>query len=321
MGPGLDPQARELLERLARTPAPAPDSLSAADARRSYREGRLALAPSPVAVEEARDLSFPGPGGAVKARYYRPAVEKSGEALPVVVYFHGGGWVCGDLDTHDSVCRGIAVHGRCAVVAVDYRMGPEQKFPSAVEDAIAAVTWVSASARSLMVDASRLVVAGESAGGNLAAVASIALRESGPPIAMQVLVYPLVDQAADTESLSRFASGYGLTRELLRWYQKQYLGDGGDYTDWRASPLRASDHSRLPPAYVLTCGFDPLVDEGKAYADRLKQAGVSVIHECFEGMIHGFLPMGGALAAARHAHYRIGQMVRTQFGTLPRLRP
>ncbi|HKW36515.1 MAG TPA: alpha/beta hydrolase, partial [Burkholderiales bacterium] len=296
-------------------------SLSAAEARRAYREGRLALAPPAVAVAEARDFAFSGPGGDVKARCYRPQGEKPGEPLPVVVYFHGGGWVCGDLDTHDSVCRGIAVHGRCAVVAVDYRKGPEQKFPAAVDDAIAAVKWVSGNAASLGADASQLAVAGESAGGNLAAVASIALRESGPAIAMQVLVYPVVDQTADTESLRRFATGYSLTRELLRWYQKQYLRDVRDYADWRASPLLASDHSRLPDAYVVTAGFDPLRDEGKAYADRLRGAGVPVVYECFEGMIHGFLPMGGALAAARHAHYRIGQMLRTRFGTLPRLRP
>jgi len=319
--PQLDPQARALLERFAGSPAVDLDSLSAAEARRSYREGRLALAPPPSAVEEARDISLPGPGGEVRARCYRPPGEKPGEALPVVVYFHGGGWTCGDLDTHDSVCRGIAVHGRCTVVAVDYRLGPEHKFPAAAEDAIAAVKWVSANAGSLRVDASRLAVAGESAGGNLAAVAAIALRDSGPPIAMQVLVYPVVDQASDTDSLRRFARGYSLTAELLRWYQNQYLRDDGDRADWRASPLLARDHSRLPPAYIVTAGFDPLRDEGKAYADRLEQAGVSVVYECFEGMIHGFLPMGGALAAARHAHYRIGQMLRTRFGTFAGVRP
>jgi acetyl esterase/lipase len=317
----LDPQARELLEQLARTRAPALDSLSVAEARRSYREGRLALAPPPVAMEEVRDFHFPGDSGEIGARYYRPAGEKPGGRLPVAVYFHGGGWTCGDLDTHDSVCRGIAAHGRCAVVAVDYRMGPEHKFPAAVEDALAAVRWVSANAGSLVVDASKLVVAGESAGGNLAAVAALALRDSGPAIAMQVMVYPVVDQAADTQSLKRFASGYSLTLELLRWYQKQYLRDERDRADWRASPLLAADHSLLPPAYILTAGYDPLVDEGEAYANRLRQAGVPVVYECFEGMIHGFLPLGGALAAARHAHYRIGQMVRTQFGALPRLRP
>jgi acetyl esterase len=319
--PTLDPQARALLERAANSPAPPLNSLPVGEARRSYREGRLALAPPPAAIEEARDFAFPGGAGDIKARYYRPLGEKPGEALPGVVYFHGGGWTCGDLDTHDSVCRGIAVHGRCAVVAVDYRMGPEHRFPAAVEDAIAAVRWVSENARSLAIDPSRLALAGESAGGNLAAVAAIAFRDSGPAIAKQILVYPVVDQAADTDSLRRFARGYSLTRELLRWYQAQYLRDERDRADWRASPLLARDLSRLPSAYVVTAGFDPLLDEGRAYADRLRQAGVPVVYECFEGMIHGFLPMGGALAAARHAHYRIGQMLRTRFGTFPGIRP
>jgi acetyl esterase len=314
----LDPQARALLERPS---GPALNSLSVAEARRLYRETRLRLAPPPIAMAEARDFFFAGAAGEIKARYYRPLGEKPGDALPAVVYFHGGGWTCGDLDTHDSVCRGVAAHGRCAVVAVDYRMGPEHKFPAAVEDAIAAVRWVSVNAESFGVDPGRLVVAGESAGGNLAAVVAIALRDSGPALAMQVLAYPVTDQASDTESLKRFASGYSLTLELLRWYQGQYLRDDHDRADWRASPLRASDHSRLPHAYILTAGFDPLLDEGKAYADRLVHAGVSVVYECFEGQIHGFLPMGGAIAAAGHAHYRIGQMLRTRFGTLPSVRP
>ena len=317
----LDPQASAVLEQAARSAAPPLDSLSVADARRLYRESRLALAPPPVAMEETRDLLIPGAARGIKARYYRPPGEKPGEPLPAAVYFHGGGWTCGDLDTHDSVCRGIAAQGRCAVVAVDYRMGPEHKFPAAVEDAIAAVRWVSANAESLRVDAARLVVAGESAGGNLAAVVAIAARDSGPALAMQVLVYPVVDQASDTQSLKRFARGYSLTLELLRWYQANYLRDERDRDDWRASPLRAADHSRLPPAYVVTAGFDPLLDEGKAYADRLAQSGVSVVYECFEGQIHGFVPMGGVIAAARHAHYRIGQMLRMRFGTFAGVRP
>jgi acetyl esterase/lipase len=314
----LDPQARAVLER---PPGPALDSLSVAEARQRYREMRLALAPPPVAMAQTRDFSFPGAAGDIKARYYRPLGQETGGLLPGAVYFHGGGWTCGDLDTHDSVCRGIAHHGCCVVVAVDYRMGPEHKFPAAVEDAIAAVKWVGANSNLLAIDASRLAVAGESAGGNLAAVAAIALRESGPAIAMQVLAYPVVDQASDTDSMKRFAHGYSLTLELLRWYQGNYLRDENDRADWRASPLRARDHSRLPHAYVLTAGFDPLLDEGKAYADRLARAGVSVVYECFEGEIHGFLPMGGAIAAAGHAHYRIGQMLRTRFGTFPSVRP
>jgi len=180
---------------------------------------------------------------------------------------------------------------------------------------------MSANAGPFGIDPARLVVAGESAGGNLAAVAALALRESGPRLAMQVLVYPVTDQAADTDSLRRFAQGYSLTRELLRWYQGNYLRGEPDRADWRASPSRAKDHSRLPPAYIITAGFDPLLDEGKAYAERLAQAGVPVTYECFEGQIHGFLPMAGAIAAAHHAHYRIGQMLRMHFGTFSIARP
>ncbi len=320
-GPKLDPQARALIERIAAAGAAPPHTLPAPEARRAYRESRLALAPPPVAVQETRDFSIAGPGGAIGARYYRPLVTKHGEALPAVVYFHGGGWTCGDLDTHDSVCRGIAAHSFCAVVAVDYRMGPEHRFPAAVEDALAALQWMAANASAFGVDPARLVVAGESAGGNLAAVAAIALRDSALRLAMQVLVYPVTDQAADTDSLRRFAQGYLLTRELLRWYQGNYLRDERDRADWRASPLRAKDHSRLPPAYIVTAGFDPLLDEGKAYAEHLARAGVQVTYECFEGQIHGFLPMAGAIAAAHHAHYRIGQMLRMRFGTFSVARP
>jgi acetyl esterase len=317
----LDPQARAVLESSARSAAPALNSLDVAEARRLYRESRLRLAPPPVAVAETRDFSFPGPGGAVGARTYRPLGEKAGAALPAVVYFHGGGWVCGDLDTHDSVCRGIAAHSGCAVVAIDYRMGPEHKFPAAVEDAVAAVQWMAANAGAFGIDPARLAVAGESAGGNLAAVAAIALRDSPLRLAMQVLVYPVTDQAADTDSLRRFAQGYLLTLESLRWYRRNYLRDERDYADWRASPLRARDHSRLPPAYIVTAGFDPLLDEGEAYADALTRAGVAVTYECLEGQIHGFLPMAGAIAAAHHVHYRIGQMLRMRFGTFSGVRP
>jgi len=317
----LDPQARALIERASRSAGPALSSVGVDEARRLYRESRLAFAPPPVAVQETRDFSIAGRGGAIGARYYRPLGTKPGEAPPAVVYFHGGGWTCGDLDTHDSVCRGIAAHGYSAVVAVDYRLGPEHKFPAAVEDAVTALQWVAANASSLGVDAARIVGAGESAGGNLAAVAALALRDPGPRLAMQVLVYPVTDQAADTDSLRRFAQGYSLTRELLQWYQRNYLRDERDRSDWRASPLRAKDHSRLPPAYVITAGFDPLLDEGKAYAERLAQAGVDVTYECFEGQIHGFLPMAGAIAAAHHAHYRIGQMLRMRFGTFSIARP
>jgi acetyl esterase len=316
----LDPQARALLERIAAAGAPPLYTLPAPEARRAYRESRAALAAAPASVEEVRELSIPGPAGALRARLYRP---RSGErSLPGVVYFHGGGFIYGDIDTHDVVCRGIAQGTPCAVVSVDYRLAPENKFPAAVEDAFAATAWVAANCTALGIDPARLAVAGDSAGGNLAAVTALTARDRGAPaLAMQVLVYPTTDLAAESESVSRFGEGYLLTRESMRWVKRSYLRDERDAADWRASPLRARDLSGLPAAYIVTAGFDPLRDEGRAYAERLAQAGVSVTHESLEGQVHGFLVMGGALAAAGHAIQRIGQIMRMHFGIAPRIRP
>jgi len=318
--PRLDPQARALIERFAAAGAPPLYTLTAPEARRAYRESRAALAAAPVHVDEIRELSVPGPAAALRGRLYRPRAAEN--ALPGMVYFHGGGFIYGDIDTHDVVCRGIAQCAHCAVVSVDYRLAPEHRFPAAVEDAFAATAWVAANAAALGIDPARLAVAGDSAGGNLAAVVAITARErSAPALAMQVLVYPTTDFAAETDSISRFAAGYLLTRESIRWVKRTYLRDEHDALDWRASPFRADDFSRLPAAYIITAGFDPLRDEGRAYAERLAQAGVAVTHECFEGQVHGFLVMGGAIAAAGHAIQRIGQTLRMQFGTTPRLRP
>jgi len=315
----LDPQARALIERFAVAGAPPLFTLTAPEARRAYRESRAALAAAPVHVDEIRELSVPGPA-ALRARLYRPRAAEN--ALPGMVYFHGGGFIYGDIDTHDVVCRGIAQCAHCAVVSVDYRLAPEHRFPAAVEDAFAATAWVAANAAALGIDPARLAVAGDSAGGNLAAVTALTARERGAPaLAMQVLVYPTTDFAAETDSISRFAEGYLLTRESIRWVKRTYLHEERDAFDWRASPLRAQDFSKLPAAYIITAGFDPLRDEGRAYAERLAQAGVAVTHECFEGQVHGFLVMGGVIAAAGHAIQRIGQTLRMQFGTTPRLRP
>jgi len=316
----LDPQARALIERAAASGAPPLHELGAPEARRAYRESRAALAAAPLPLEEIRELSIPGPAAPMRARLYRPRAAAT--PLPGMAYFHGGGFVYGDLDTHDGVCRGIAHSASCAVVSVDYRLAPEHRFPAAVEDAVAATRWISANASALGMDAERLVVAGDSAGGNLAAVVALAAREAGgPKIAMQVLVYPVTDFAAESESVARFREGYLLTRASLRWVKRTYLRDDRDAQDWRASPLRSRDFSGLPPAYVITAGFDPLRDEGRAYAERLMQAGTPATLECFEGQVHGFLVMGGAIAAAGHAIQRIGQMLRMRFGTQPRVRP
>jgi acetyl esterase len=316
----LDPQARAVIERLAASGAPPLHTLAPEEARRAYRVSRAALAAAPARVEEIREVSIPGPAGPLRARLYRPA--GAGSSPAGLVYFHGGGFIYGDLDTHDVVCRGIAQGTPCAVVSVDYRLAPEHRFPAAVEDAFAATAWIAANGAVLGIDPARLVVAGDSAGGNLAAVTALMARDAGgPALSMQVLVYPTTDFAEENESIARFAEGYLLTRESIRWVKRSYLRDDHDAVDWRASPLRAGDFSRLPAAYIITAGFDPLRDEGRAYAERLAKAGTAVTHECFEGQVHGFLLMGADVAAAGHAIQRIGQMLRMHFGIAPRLRP
>jgi acetyl esterase len=316
----LDPQARAVTERLGASGAPPLHTLAPDEARRAYRASRAALAATPARVEEIREVSIPGPAGPLRARLYRPA--GAGSSPAGLVYFHGGGFIYGDLDTHDVVCRGIAQGTPCAVVSVDYRLAPEHRFPAAVEDAFAATAWIAANGAGLGIDPHKLVVAGDSAGGNLAAVTALMARDAGgPALSMQVLVYPTTDLAEEAESIARFAEGYLLTRESIRWVKRSYLRDERDALDWRASPLRARDLSKLPAAYIITAGFDPLRDEGGAYAERLAQAGTPVTHECFEGQVHGFLLMGAAIAAAGHAIQRIGQMLRMHFGIAPRLRP
>jgi len=310
----LDPQARAVLERVARANLPPYPQLGAAGARQLYRETRGALAATPPEVESAEDLHLPGPACDIRVRLYRPRGAADAGPLPVLVYFHGGGWTIGDLDTHDVVCRVLADLARCAVASVDYRLAPEHKFPAAVEDATAATRWVASEAARLGIDARRIAVGGDSAGGNLATVVALIARDGGGPrLAMQTLIYPATDMAADTPSHLRYGEGHLLTRDAILWFRGNYLRDASDEADWRASPLKAADLSRLPPAYVITAGFDPLVDEGRAYADRLQAAGVPVTYECFEGMIHGFVTMGGAIAAANHALARCAQGLRLAF--------
>lgn len=310
----LDPQARAVLERVARANLPAYPEIGAAAARALYRETRGKLAAPPPEVARVEDLRATGAAGELPVRVYRPLGAADEERLPVLVYFHGGGWTIGDLDTHDVPCRELANLARCAVVAVDYRLAPEHKFPAAFDDAVAATRWVHAHAHALGLDSSRLAVGGDSAGGNLAAAVAIALRGApGLRLLMQTLIYPAVDQAADTPSHAAFADGYLLTRDAIAWFKANYLRGPEDERDWRASPLRAGDLAGLPPAYVITAGFDPLRDEGRAYADALRAAGVSVTYECFEGMIHGFITMGGAIAAAHHALYRAALGLKRAF--------
>jgi acetyl esterase len=314
----LDPQARAVLERVARANVPPYSQLGASAARAIYRETRGKLSAAPPEVARVAELQATGPAGGIPVRLYRPLGTSADERLPALVYFHGGGWTIGDLDTHDVPCREFANLARCAVVSVDYRLAPEHKFPAAFDDAVAATRWVHANAGALGIDAGRLAVGGDSAGGNLAAAVAIAFRDTrGPRIAMQSLIYPATDMAADTPSHLAFAEGYMLTRDAVLWFKGNYLRGPEDEGDWRASPLRAEDLAGLPSAYLITAGFDPLLDEGRAYADRLRAAGVTVTYECFAGMIHGFVTMGAAIAAAHHAIYRASLGLKRAFTAVP----
>jgi acetyl esterase len=298
----LHPQTRALLELIEARQIPPTHTLSVADARAYYRDRRAVTQPAPPEVAKVSDLYASGPHGSIPVRLYRPLGSAETETLPVLVYFHGGGWVIGDLDTHDSLCRALANGAGCAVVAVDYRMAPEHRFPAAVDDCLAATRWVRAHAGELHLDASRLAVGGDSAGGNLAAVVAIAARHSGDlAIAFQLLIYPATDQHRSAPSHTENAQGYLLTRDTMNYFTGHYIADAAQYDDWRASPLLHENLAALPPALVLTAGFDPLRDEGKSYAERLTTAGNRASYVCFERQIHGFITMGRVLDEANAA--------------------
>lgn len=297
----LHPQAKALLDLIEQRGVPPTHTLSVADARRFYLERRFFTQPDPAEVGEVRELQAEGPNGPIPLRMYIPL--KSGRRpLPVLVYFHGGGWVIGDRDTHDSLCRHLANASGCAVVSVDYRLGPEHRFPAAVDDSIAATYWVRRQAQELGIDAARLAVGGDSAGGNLAAVVAIAARDAGDlPIAFQLLIYPATDMRRTAPSHNTNGQGYLLTRDTINYFHDHYIDDAAHDLDWRASPLLHPDLGRLPPALVLTAGYDPLRDEGLMYSQRLSEAGCRATHICFERQIHGFITMGRVIDEANAA--------------------
>jgi acetyl esterase len=304
----LHVQVAALLERVARSSLPAYHTVPASVARRIYRDTRAALAPQPPSIADARLLVF---DRKVAVRAYRPV---PGETLPALVFFHGGGWTIGDLDTHDVVCRQLAAGARCAVFSVDYRLAPEHPFPAAVEDCFFATQFVHANANSLGVEQNHIVVGGDSAGGNLAAAVALLARDhGGPPLAGQLLVYPATDQRCAFASHERNGEGYLLTRDAIRFFRAGYLPNPADRTDWRASPLLAASHAGLPPAFVLTAGYDPLVDEGRAYAERLSAAGVQVAYREYSDMVHGFVLFGGVVDAANAAVAECCEHLRGRF--------
>ena len=302
----LHPQARALIDLMLERGVPPTHTLTPTEARAWYRERRHSTQPNPPDVGEVREHEADGPNGAIRLRLYRPigapALAASSAALPVLVYFHGGGWVIGDLDTHDTLCRALANGSGCAVVAVDYRMGPEHRFPAAVDDCIAATYWVGRNAAGLGLDASRLAVGGDSAGGNLAAVVALAARDAGDlAVGFQLLIYPVTDMRRGHASHSQNGQGYLLTADTIRYFHDHYIVDPAHDLDWRASPLLRLDLGGLPPALILTAGYDPLRDEGLDYARALTDAGNRVSYVCFERQIHGFITMGRVLDEAETA--------------------
>lgn len=294
----LHPQARALLDLMIERGVPPTHTLSVAEARRFYLERRHVTQPEPPPIDTVQALTAEGPHGPIPLRLYRHGEGSS--PRPVLVYFHGGGWVIGDLDTHDTLCRQLAIASGCVVVSVDYRMGPEHPFPAAVDDACAATRWLAAQTAALGLDATRLAVGGDSAGGNLAAVVALTLRGE-LPLAFQLLIYPATDQHRSHESHQRNAQGYLLTADTMTWFHDHYITDPAHDNDWRASPLLHPDLSELPPALVLTAGYDPLRDEGVAYAQRLSESGVRATLVSFERQIHGFISMGRVIDEANDA--------------------
>ena len=296
----LDPQAKALLDLMVAKGVPPTHTLTPDAARRFYRERRAITQPDPTPVAEVRDLAADGPAGAIPVRLYRPAGLAS--PAPALLYLHGGGWVIGDLETHDVLCRALAAQAGVVVVAVDYRLGPEHRFPAAVDDAVAAMRWLHREASALELDAERLAIGGDSAGGNLSAVVALTLRDAASPIRLrqQLLIYPGTDMRAVAPSHTTNGEGYLLTRDTIAYFRGHYI-EVAQWADWRASPLLHPDLSGLPPAFVLTAGFDPLRDEGRQYADALSAAGTPAQYVCFERQIHGFITMGRAIDEANTA--------------------
>jgi acetyl esterase len=307
-GLALHPEVQLLLALRQRLGAVPLSALPPEEARRRLRRESLVHAGEQVPVGSVRELVLETATGPLKARHYAP--ESQGQRRPLLVFFHGGGFVLGDLDTHDPACRLLCRHAEVHVLAVEYRLAPEHRFPAALEDARAAFAWACEHAEALGADPARIAVGGDSAGGNLsAALSQLAVRDGGPAPVLQLLLYPALDRRTERASLEHFAEGFFLTRADIAWFQNHYSG-GNPCEDPRISPLLCRELSGLPPALVITAGFDPLRDEGEAYALALQNAGTQVTLRRFDGLVHAFANMAGVSRACLDAVVEIASMLR-----------
>jgi acetyl esterase len=293
---------------MAIQPPPPSTPVTPAMARETMRRLRPVNQPDPPQVAMVREFQAEGPAGPIPMRVYRPIGCAETDILPVQVYYHGGGWVVGDLDSHDWVCRMVANMAHCAVASVDYRLAPEHRFPAAFDDSLTACEWVAANADRLGIDPTRLSVGGDSAGGNLAAAVAVALRDRGTiKLRAQILTYPIVDATAVYDE--RFADGVALTNGSMHTYIEHYVPDAAQRKDWRVSPLLTASLKDLPPALVILAGFDPLYAEGKAYAECLANEGVAVTVRSYPGQMHGFVSRPRLLPKAYNAIADIAAML------------
>jgi len=297
----LDPVLKAFLDQVASMGGPKTWEMRPSEAREAFA-GLMQLAgPKDIPIGKVSNIAIPTANGDIAARNYS-AVASGGEPLPTLVFFHGGGWVIGSVDTHDGLCRMIANGSGCRVISVDYRLSPESKFPGPVDEAVAAVEWIETNAAQLGVDANRLAVGGDSAGGALAAVVTQVAKAKGTPkLAFQLLFFPVTQIGDETTSLREYAEGYFLERKTLDWFYANYLPTDADKKDPRVSPLAAADVSGLPPAYVMLAGFDPLHDEGLQYAEKLRTAGVPVTVADYPDMVHDFIYLQAVLPQAAEA--------------------
>ncbi|BBD72980.1 alpha/beta hydrolase [Sulfodiicoccus acidiphilus] len=303
----LEPGLIKILEAYKLLPPTSTQNL--AEARKAFDQGSLLTFTYKAPLRNVEDIKVMGSQAEIPVRLYYPhnLPEKAG----LTIYYHGGGFVFGNINTYDNLCRAIAYSCNCVVASVDYRLAPENKFPAAVIDSFDVLKWARDEAGEMSI--SSIAVAGDSAGGNLAAVVSIMARDSGIPLKEQVLIYPATDFATETPSVTEFGEGLFLTREMMRWFGEQYLNRGSEILDPRVSPARADDLSRLPPALVITAEYDPLRDQGEIYAAKLRKAGVEVVNVRYGGQIHGFLSFWDVTPAASQAVAEIGSYLHRAF--------